>query len=308
LSFFQLLEVSLQVSTPLLVLLIIGIIFKRIAFIDEHFVSIGNKVVFKAALPCLLFLSMANRPDDLNIDFTLIIFAIIATLMSVLVVWIIAPLFVNKEQKGVFTQCAFRGNMAIIGIALCVNAYGETVLAQISVYLAFLVILYNILSVILLSNTKRGILVNLVNNPLIIAITLGYIWSTFNQPLPQIAQTSISYLGKLTLPLALLCIGASLDWSSLKENHKIAIWCSTLKLIILPFIVCIGAIIIGIKGQSLGILFLMMSTPTAAAAYVMSQQMTKHGKLAAEVITLSTILSPVTVTLGLVILKYLSYI
>lgn len=307
-SFFQLLDVSLQVSAPLLVLLIIGIILKRINFIDDNFVAVSNKLVFKVTLPCLLFLSMANRPDDEVINFTLVIYAIIATLISVISVWLISPLLVDKEQKGVFTQCSFRGNMAIIGIALCLNAYGETVLAQVSIYVAFLVILYNILSVILLSSTKRGVLINLVNNPLIIAIVLGYLWSLFNQPLPQIAQTSISYLAKLTLPLALLCIGASLDWSSLKDNHKIAIWCSAFKLIILPLIVCIGAIIIGIQGQSLGILFLMMSTPTAAAAYVMSQQMTDHGKLAAEIITLSTILSPITVTLGLVILKYLRYI
>jgi predicted permease len=307
-SFFQLLEVSLQVSAPLLILLIIGIIFKRIQLIDDHFVAVGNKVVFKVALPCLLFLSMANKPDGQMINFTLIIYAIIATFISVASVWILSPLFVDKTQKGVFTQCAFRGNMGIIGIALCLNAYGETVLAQVSVYLAFLVILYNILSVILLSSTKRGVIINLVNNPLIIAITLGYLWSTFDQPLPQIAQTSISYLAKLTLPLALLCIGASLEWSSLKENHKIATWCSAFKLVILPLLVCIGAVIIGIKGESLGILFLMMSTPTAAAAYVMSQQMTDHGRLAAEVITLSTILSPITVTLGLVILKYLGHI
>jgi predicted permease len=307
-SFSQLLEISLQVSAPLLVLLIIGIIFKRIKLIDEHFVSVGNKVVFKVALPCLLFLSMATKPVDQIINFTLIIYAIITTFISVSVVWLISPLLVNKEQKGVFTQCAFRGNMGILGVALCLNAYGESVLAQVSIYLAFLVILYNILSVILLSNTKQGVWINLINNPLIIAITLGYLWSTFDQPLPQIAQTSIGYLAKLTLPLALLCIGATLEWSSLKENNKVAAWCSALKLVILPFIVCSGAVIMGIKGESLGILFLMMSTPTAAAAYVMSQQMTNHGKLAAEVITLSTILSPITVTLGLVILKYLGHI
>jgi len=48
---------------------------------------------------------------------------------------------------------------------------------------------------------------------------------------------------------------------------------------------------------------MMMATPTAAAAYVMSQQMTKHGQLAAEIITLSTLLCPFSVTLGLIILK-----
>lgn len=307
-SFYQVLESSLQVAAPLLIILMIGVFFKRVRFVDDHFISMGNKLVFKVALPCLLFISVANRSAEQDINFQLIIYAVSATLASVLMLWFISSLFVTKPEKGVFTQCAFRSNTAIIGIALCVNAYGESVLSQVSVYVAFVTIIDNIVSVIILSSSKRGIFKNLAKNPLIIAILLGYFWSILGQPLPQVINTPLSYLAKLTLPLALLCIGASLDWSSLKSNHKTALWCSAFKLVILPGVICVGAIFFEITGESLGILFLMTASPTAAAAYVMSQQMTPYGKLAAEVITLSTILSPITITLGLVILKYMGVI
>ena len=244
-SLYQLLNVALQVTAPLLIILTIGIIFKRTQLIDQHFVLLGNKLVFKAALPCLLFLSVATRPAHQTIELTLIFYAIFATLVGAAFVWLVSSFIIKNEQKGVFTQCAFRGNTGIIGLAFCVNAYGEEGLALVSVYLACLTILYNILSVMLLSNSRKGIVINLAKNPLIIAIVLGYLWSITEVALPAIAQTSLSYLAKLTLPLALLCIGASLDWSSLKANHKAAIWCTGFKLIILPLLICVGAILLG---------------------------------------------------------------
>lgn len=307
-SFYQLSSVAINVTAPLLIILLIGIFFKKINFIDNNFVAVANKLVFKVALPCLLFLSMANRPLHEDLPVMLISYAILATIISIAIVWFMTIFIVEKSQQGVFTQCAFRGNMGIIGIALCINAYGNDVLAQVSVYVAVLTILYNVLSVLLLSTSHHGIIKNIIKNPLIIGIVLGYLWSYLSVPLPDFMATSINYLAKLTLPLALLCIGASLNWKSLQANHKAALWCTALKLAVLPFWVCLGAVLIGIQGQALGILFLMISAPTAAAAYVMSEQMTKHGQLAAEIITLSTLISPFSITLGLMILKYLQLI
>ncbi|MDN4503050.1 AEC family transporter [Alteromonadaceae bacterium BrNp21-10] len=307
-NLFSHFQAALHVTVPLLIILLAGILFKRIKLIDQHFVAIGNKLVFNVALPSLLFLSVGSRPISDSINLKLVIFGFVATVISVMVVWWLAPLFVEKSKRGVFTQCAFRGNMGIIGLALCLNAFGDEIIAMAAVYMAFMTISYNILAVLLLSNSRSMILINLVKNPLIIAILLGVMWSSTNVPLPKIIDLSLGYLAQLTLPLALVCIGASLEWKSLKVNHKAALVATLLKLVILPGVIVISAILFGIKGEALGVLFLMMATPTAAAAYVMSHQMTLHGSLAAEIITLSTLFSPITVTLGLVVLKYANLI
>ncbi|MCU4674090.1 AEC family transporter [Catenovulum sp. 2E275] len=307
-SLFDHLLVALNVTAPILIILLAGIGFKKINLIDDHFVSVGNKLVFNVALPCLLFLSTASGSFSQNLNTQLIGFAALATILSVVIVWLIAYYFVEKSKLGVFTQCAFRGNMAIIGLALCVNAYGEQIIAKAAVYLAFITVLYNLLAVLLLSNTKQGMLKKIAKNPLIIAIISGALWSSLNLPTPQIMGKSLGYLSQLTLPLALLCIGASLDWHSFKANHKQAASATAIKLIIQPLIIVTIGIYLGFDQQETGILFLMMATPTAAAAYVMSKQMTQHGNLAAEIITLSTALSPLTVTLGLVILSYLGFV
>ncbi|SMF21362.1 hypothetical protein SAMN02745866_01350 [Alteromonadaceae bacterium Bs31] len=299
---------ALNITGPVLLILLAGVYFKKTGLIDAHFVSVGNKLVFNITLPCLLFLSVASSSMSESLNLPLVLFAAASTLVSVILVWLISPLFTEKSKRGVFTQCAFRGNMAIIGLALCVNAFGEGILAMAAVYLAFITILYNVLAVILLSDTRGAIFSKLAKNPLIIAIVLGALWSATSLPIPKVMELSLAYLARLTLPLALLCIGASLDWHSFKANHQQAAAATFLKLIFLPGTIVAVALLFGFRDEAIGLLFLMMSAPTAAAAYIMSKQMTAHGALAAEIITLSTALSPFTVTIGLVLLSYFNFI
>ncbi|MFT5313901.1 MAG: malonate transporter, partial [Paraglaciecola sp.] len=186
------LQSALYVTVPLLIILLAGILFKRIKLIDQHFVAIGNKLVFTVTLPCLLFLSVASRPISESINVTLVLFGLVATVFSVIFVWWMAPLVVEKTKRGVFTQCTFRGNMGIIGLALCVNAFGEGIIAMAAVYLGIVTIFYNIVSILLLSNSRSMILINLAKNPLIIAIVLGAAWSYLNVPLPKIIDFSLA--------------------------------------------------------------------------------------------------------------------
>ena len=99
--------------------------------------------------------------------------------------------FSNKAERAVLVQGAFRSNMGIIGLAYCVNAYGNDVFAVASVYLGGVTILFNILSVIGLSRALGAnanlisILKGIAKNPLIIAISAAFITSFTGLSLPS---------------------------------------------------------------------------------------------------------------------------
>jgi predicted permease len=65
---------------------------------------------------------------------------------------------------------------------------------------------------------------------------------------------------------------------------------------------------IGISGMELGVLFLFLAAPTAAASYVMAKISGDDAELAANVIVLTTFASMFTITLGLYILQLLAWI
>lgn len=306
-SLIQNLYTALQITGPIVVILFLGVVFKRIHLIDEHFIGVANRLVFNVCLPCLLFLSVSTTSAE-HFDLPLVIFAAVATVVSVLFIRLVSIGLVEPSKRGVFTQCAFRGNMAILGLALCVSAFGDSALPIAAMYIAFMTVLYNVLTVALLTKPGVGLVVNIAKNPLIISILAGALVSYSSVELPSILVSPISTLAKITLPLALLCIGGGLRLYSIKANGAAVFFASVIKLVIQPAAITIAGIVWGFRGLELGVLFLMLSTPTAAAAYVMSRQMSDHGEFAGEIITLSTILSPVSMTLGLVGLTYFGYL
>ncbi|MCD2451261.1 AEC family transporter [Methylicorpusculum oleiharenae] len=306
--YFDQLFFAVNVTGPTLLILSMGWLFRKIELIDDHFIAVGNKIVFNVTLPCLLFFGTVSTPLSESLDGPLILFAAVVTVIIVGLLWLASALFVTREKRGVFVQGAFRGNMGVMGIALVLNAYGQQILSKASIYLALMTVLYNVLAVLVLRTDKASYWLSLLKNPLVLAVLLGITGSYLAVDIPEIVANSGHYFSQMTLPLALLCTGGSLHWDSFKANHKEVIWASIFKLVIVPAIVTVMAIGWGFRAQELGLLFLMMSVPCASASFVMAKQMTRHGAMAAEIIALTTIGSALSITAGLLLLKYQGYI
>jgi len=303
---------SLSVTAPIFVVLIMGIYLKRINFINDEFIHISSKVVFNISLPILLFLTIVKIPLTEVDNFPLIVYALISTLVVYLALEWWAKRLEPKEDRGVFVQGAFRGNLGFIGLAYCVNAYGEEGLVAASLYIGFATTLYNILSVVTL-NKAMGRSINVLNvtksiitNPLIIGILTAVLFSTFKIPVPEFAERAGGYLANLTLPLALLCTGGSLNFQELKTNPRKTFYSSLAKLVLVPFVVTFGAYFIGFRGIDLGVLFLMSSAPTATASFIMVKGLGGNYQLSANIVALTTLGALVSVSIGLLILRSLN--
>ncbi len=299
---------ALDVTGPILVILSLGWLFRRYKLIDEHFISVGNRLVFNVTLPSMLFLSTATRPLRQSMDVPLVLFGAGCTLVIVFFLWLVSSWLVAPEKRGIFIQGSFRGNMGIIGIALVLNAYGQEILPKVSVYLALLTIVYNILSVMVLNTRKQSYLAILLKNPLIIGVLAGLLFSWAQLPVPGVLQRTGEYFAQVTLPLALLCIGGTLRWDSFRANHLDVVWSAVFKLLLIPVTVAVAAIAWGFKDEDLGLLFLMTAAPTATASYIMAREMTAFGNIAAEIVAVTTAGSALTITAGLVLLKSGGYI
>ncbi len=299
---------ALNVTAPILVLLLLGIAFRRTGFIDAHFIHIANSFVFNITLPCMLFFSLASTPLSQSTNLPLFIFGTLFTLASIILFGLLSLKLIAKGKRGVFIQGAFRGNLGIIGIALTLNAYGPESLAVASLYMALISIIDNPMSVFLLKPKGQLSFKPIITNPILIAVTLGLISSALQLNIPNFIQQTGQYLAQMTLPLALICIGGSLYWQNFRQHHHDVIWATFGKLILMPLIGTSLAIALGFRGQDLGILYLMLSAPTAVSSYIMAQKMTAHGNIAAEIIALTTAGSTLIITLGLILLKSMAYI
>lgn len=312
--FFESLQFSFSIIGPICFLLLLGSGLRKIEIINDNFIETSSKLVFKVTLPTLLFLSVIKTSHEVSIDFAFILYSVLANFAFFLLAVILSKQCVHqRSEHAVVVQGAFRGNLAIIGLAYVANVYGEVGVALAAVYVAFNIMLYNILSVIILSPKQNGIngkmlfdlLKSILKNPLIISIILGIFFYIADITLPKVMLATGQYFADMTLPIALLCAGGSLNFSALKNNSFNCRFSTALKIIVAPILITAGAYLCGFSNLQLGIVFFMSATPTAAASYVMARAMGHNADLAANIIAMTTIGSLFTCSLGISLLYWL---
>lgn len=310
-EFFDTLVFSLSVTGPIFVILGLGAGLKRIGMMTDAFIEGGSRLVFTVTLPALLFINVSQAHLDTSTNFTVILIGLAATFFVWIVSeWLARAVVKNPRDRGVVVQGIFRSNAAIIGLAYCANAFGPAGLAAGSVYIGLVTILYNILAVITLSaslNAKqqslRSVLRAVALNPLIIGIGLAIPVSLLGLALPKVLLKSGEYFANMTLPLALLCTGATLNFRSLRDDPRDTLAATIGKIIIVPILFTSVGVALDLRGVDLGVLLLMSSAPSAAAGYVMVRAMGGNAALAANIVALTTVGSLFTTSAGIVILK-----
>nr|WP_241664577.1 AEC family transporter [Ningiella ruwaisensis] len=295
-------------------LIAFGYGFYKQSLLDDSFVEKASRLIFNYALPALLFVNISASDLQALTEPKTIAVGISGTLIVFIAFLILVSLYVPARQdKGVIIQGAFRSNMGIIGLAYCANAYGQEGLAYASIYLGALTILYNVLSVAVLNVFEgsqisiRRISKGIATNPIILSIIAGLVVSVFKLPIPDFALNTLGYFAQLTLPLALLCTGASLRFSSLGSEYKLVLLALIGKCLVYPAVLVLLAIAFEVSGVSLGVVFLMAMAPTAAASYVMVRKIGGNHQLAAQIIAITTIASlPITILGYYAMLKFTS--
>lgn len=299
---------ALGITLPIFVVLFLGLWLARCGKLSEAFIRDANQIIYKIGLPIMLFLTCAMAEFSWDENSALLLAFALMTLIVFFGAWITTNLLGNTQDLGVIVQGSFRGNLVILGLALAANAYGERGLAMAALPVAFTVLIYNFLSVFILDRHRglKATLNGIITNPLILAIAAGCLYNLTNLPIPSLIKTTAGYITQMVLPLALICIGGSLNGRRLTHFDSAVISANLWKLVASPAIAIALGLALGVNGEALVILFLLASAPTATVSYVMAEALNANGKLAASIVAQTTFFSLFTVTAGLVGLSYLS--
>ena len=297
---------------PVFLIIALGYFLKRLGTINNNFINLSTKIVFNVSLPALIFIEVSKVPLDKVFDMKMIVFVYSGIIMSFIAVWLISiPLLRDGKDRGAFIQGSFRSNYAIIGLAIISNVFGSEKLGKASLLLAFIIPLFNILSVIALIvpnrkekqlNTVKTLL-EIIKNPLIIAVILAVPFSYYKWELPGILLTTVDYLAALSLPLALIGIGGFMNFDDIMKASFTAILSTIIKLVIIPLTACFIAYELNFPAGDMGIIFIFFGCPTAIVSFIMAEAMGSNGKLAGNIVLMTTIGSIITITAGLFILK-----
>lgn len=309
---------SLNVTLPIFLTIVIGYVLKQIHMLNDSFVTVANKFNFKVTLPALLFLDLYQADFFSVWDTGYVLYCFFATLICFTVIMTGASLFLkDKDIIGEFVQGSYRGSAAVLGLAFIQNIYGKATIAPLMIIGS--VPLYNILAVLILSFTgpgehkldKKGLVKSLkgiATNPIILGILFGLLASVSQIKLPLLVTKTMSNLSVMATPLALIALGAGFEVKAACGRIKPALTASFIRLFVQCAVFLPVAAHFSFTGEKMVSLLIMLGAPTTPSCYIMAKNMGHEGVLTSSVIVLTTLLSSVSLTFWLFILKTMGLI
>ena len=282
-------------------LIALGLALRRLwpASFDRAFWTGAEKLVYYVLFPALLFNAINRAQFSLATEAAVLAVAVGAFLSAVALGF--AARWVVRPAPDVFASCvqtAFRYN-SYIGLALAQSLLGARGVALLALVIAVCVPLANMFAVFALArHAQRGLLRELVSNPLIVATVAGLVSNLVGWKAPALLSTALlERLGSGGLALGLLCIGAGLVLGSVPAPRRVLTYFSVIKLAVFPALALGFAQLAGLGQLETQLVVLFGALPTASTAYVLAARMGGNAAPVAFTITLQTLIAVLTLPL-----------
>ena len=308
---------SLNATVPVFLMMILGILFRKLGWISEQFALQMNKFVFLVPLPVLLFQDLATVDFVEVWDYKFVLFCFLATILSIMIAFLVSFCLKERSLRGEFIQSSYRSSAALLGVALIQNIYGHSVMGPLMIIAS--VPLYNVMAVTVLTYFQpeqkaidrsiwKTTLKGIVTNPIIIGIVIGVLWSLLKLPYPPILAKTAANLSGVATPMGLIAMGATFDFKKALGKMKPALLSTFIKLFGFCLIFLPMAIAFGFMKEQLVAILIMLGSATTVTCFVMAKNMGHEGVLSSNVVMLTTMLSGFSITFWLTVLKSLQFI
>ncbi|MBQ9132113.1 MAG: AEC family transporter [Clostridia bacterium] len=309
---------ALNAVMPIIILVAIGYLLKRMGWVDATFAKTANKLVFHLFLPVMLFLNVYKIEGLQNIEIASILYSVIA-LVAVFLLAIPLVMMLSKrgDQRGVLWQASFRSNYALIGIPLTQSLFGDAGLAVSALMSVAVIPAINVLAVVCLSTfnsegkrpSVKSVLLGILKNPLIQSVGLGILalcvralfvqWGVeFRLTDIKPVYTAMGWLSNLATPLALIMLGAQFEFSAVSSLKKEITFGVLMRTVIVPAL-CIGCAFLFFRNRFSGAHFAafvsVFATPVSVSSVPMTQEMGGDAALAGQLVVWTTLVSSLSI-------------
>ena len=306
------LMISANAVLPMCLIMALGYDTRRLGWIRREEISTINKIAFRIFLPCLLYYNVYCSDLSGSFDPLLMAYAVGGVLLT-FGLSLGYTLLTEKlpERRGVMIQGMFRSNYVIMGIPVATALLGADQLGTVSILIAVVVPLFNMLSVVVLE-VFRGqkpkplhILGQIAKNPLVIGSVLGILTLAAGIRLPHILEQTIQNISAIASPLQLFLLGAFFQFSGLKTYRRELVTVSAAKLIVAPGLFLGLGALLGFRGVAFVSLIGVFASPTAVNSFTMAQQMGGDAELAGDIVVTTSAVSILTMFLWIFLFKSL---
>lgn len=281
------------------IMILLGVLLRQIGFLKQSDRDLLSKIVLYIALPAMVFINLKDADISLNMIY-LPFLGIITSCLLLIIAYIYCRIN-NYSKRTAWTVmiAASIMNTGFIGFPVSLGVFGNegflhAVFFDLST--SSLIVAYGIILVKEFGGDRREVLKNAVFFMPIWGVIFGLIFNVFNIPLFYVAESIIDYFSQATIPLIMLSLGLSLDFSHISEHIKDSLVVSVMKLIMAPAIIFVLLTLLEIKGMAFNIAILEAGMSTAGNALVLAIEYGLDADLMGSLIFTNVVLSVFTLT------------
>ena len=304
---------QIALATPLFVLVLLGYALMRLFHWPKAMADHMTRFVFSVALPAMLFRLMSDFSKLPPVDARLLVAffggCLVVFILGRLIAWRVFQL--DGVGQSVFALGGVFSNNVMLGLPLAKVALGEAAVPPVALVLVFnALVLWTLVSVPVewarhgsfsvrgFARAARAVLVN----PIVAAILSGTLFGIIGLPLPALVDQPMAMLAQAATPMALIALGMGLAEYRLRDEWRISLAISAVKLLVQPLVGWLLARLLGLGALETRVVVLLASLAVGVNVYLMSRQFEAlEGPVAGSLI-LSTALAALTTPLVLTLM------
>ena len=301
---------SINCVVPIFLTICVGMVVRRSGLVSRDTFQSLTRLCFHALLPAMMFNNVYSSGLDETGSPGWMVFLVAGLLVWFALSWTVCTRVVeDRRRRGAYIQNMYRSNIAVIGVSLAQSMLDAAGVAMMTMAVAVLVPIYNVLAVIALESCRgekirgRELVKDILKNPLILATLLGLCFLTLEVPLPACVRETVGNLGKAGSVLTLVALGGSFRFDGVRENCRRIGECAFLRLVFTPAVALSAALALGFRHNALGVVLICTATPMAATSYPMAVACDSDHQLTGQIVVTSSLLCCLTVFLWIFFLK-----
>ncbi len=277
----------------LFLLMSVGFLFGRLGLLSGEALSQMSRLLLYVVAPCIMLTSFEVERTPRTQGQLL---AALAAMAGVYVLYMaLSQVLFPREgeaHRGILRFAAVYGNAGFMGLPLIQSALGDEAMMIAVVGLAVFNIVTWTQGRALIGGRSELSLKKLALNPGILGFVGGLLLFFTGWRLPGPVDAAVGYLGSMNTPLAMVVIGGQMAQADLRQvfsTRKLYL-VSAVKLLGVPLLTAAALLPFRPDPMVYVAAVILAGCPTAGATSLFAQSMDRDAALAAQQVTLSTLL------------------
>lgn len=283
----------------LFLMMLVGYLSARAGVVTPEFRKRLSSFTLTTAAPCIIISSVLESESSSATMLSAVGVAVLFFLLMIVFAAVLVRLVRTKpDERGLDQMMLIFTNVGFMGIPVVQSIYGPDGVARLSMFILIFNIVFFSYGVLLITRGAKFSLKSMLNS-CIIAALIGLLFGVTGWHLPAPIEDTLSAIGAMNTPLAMIIIGASVAHSDLRAaltNPRLYRVC-LLSMLIMPLLTLLVMLPLPFDRMLVGISVLLAGMPIAGNCGMICDIYRPNDLTASHAVMVSTLMSGVTLPL-----------